>query len=396
MGNKKRILNYITAAMIFVWTVGILTAATYIYQQGIGKTFEMALLSSVGTGCLLYTLASSRIEKLFRYDISEHMWRFYVIYMFSVLITGLLPLLPYTGWIFPALGLALALFSNSRIGIVSVGILISFAVMLSDAPIYVWMLYFVISVVCIILFERLDVKYETGLRMGIVMMLYTVCLFGMEIFLMEDTIELESFMIPCISLFANFILFSMTLRMYSVWVVHKQKDIYAIINDQEYDLIKEYKEDAELYYNAIHTAYFCEKIARKLNMDVDLAKAGGYYHKIIPEKAKKEEVSIQEICDRYQFPKEVGQLLVEYTDKSIPLHKREATVVLYADTMVSSIMYLFRKDSKMEPDYQAIAASIFKRKYESGVLRHSEISMNDLRVMEKIFAGEKLYYDFLR
>ena len=89
-------------------------------------------------------------------------------------------------------------------------------------------------------------------------------------------------------------------------------------------------------------------------------------------------------------------MLAEYTDKSIPLHKKETTVVLFADTMVSSIMYLFRKDSGMEPDYQAIAASIFKRKQESGVLRHSDISMNDLRVMEKIFAGEKLYYDFLR
>lgn len=396
MGNKRKIINYVIDIMIFVWTVGILTAATYIYQQGIGKTFEMILLSSVGTGCLLYTLAISRIEKLFRYDIGEHMWRFYVIYMFSVLITGLLPLLPYTGWIFPALGLALALFSNSRIGIVSVGMLISFAVMLSDAPIYVWILYFVISVVCIMLFERLDVKYETGLRLGIVMMLYTVCLFGMEVFLTEDTLEIETFMIPCISLFANLILFSVTLRLYSVWVVHKQKDIYAIINDQEYELIKEFKEETELYYNAIHTAYFCEKIARKLNMDVDLAKAGGYYHKIIPEKARKEDGSIQEICDRYQFPREVGQLLAEYTDKSIPLHKKETTVVLFADTMVSSIMYLFRKDSGMEPDYQAIAASIFKRKQESGVLRHSDISMNDLRVMEKIFAGEKLYYDFLR
>ena len=188
--------------------------------------------------------------------------------------------------------------------------------------------------------------------------------------------------LPESAFIANLILFSVTLRLYSVWVVHKQ--------------IKEFKEETELYYNAIHTAYFCEKIARKLNMDVDLAKAGGYYHKIIPEKARKEDGSIQEICDRYQFPREVGQLLAEYTDKSIPLHKKETTVVLFADTMVSSIMYLFRKDSGMEPDYQAIAASIFKRKQESGVLRHSDISMNDLRVMEKIFAGEKLYYDFLR
>ena len=40
--------------------------------------------------------------------------------------------------------------------------------------------------------------------------------------------------------------------------------------------------------------------------------------------------------------------------------------------------------------------SEFKRKIDSGVLNKSEISFADLIKINKIYTGEKTYYDFLR
>ncbi len=50
----------------------------------------------------------------------------------------------------------------------------------------------------------------------------------------------------------------------------------------------------------------------------------------------------------------------------------------------------------MSKGYEKIATAIIRRKIESGVLNNSEISLSDLGGIEKIYTGEKLYYDFLR
>ncbi len=68
------------------------------------------------------------------------------------------------------------------------------------------------------------------------------------------------------------------------------------------------EEDRQTYYNAIHTAYFAEKTARLLHMDVDVAKNGGYYHRIIVLECRKQEKTLEEICKDNKFPPEAVRL----------------------------------------------------------------------------------------
>ena len=75
---------------------------------------------------------------------------------------------------------------------------------------------------------------------------------------------------------------------------------------------------------------------------------------------------------------------------------KETAVVYLADSVVSSIMYLLDKDDNKEVDFAQIAIAVMKRKIDSGILNKSDISISELCGMEKIFTGEKLYYDFLR
>lgn len=196
------------------------------------------------------------------------------------------------------------------------------------------------------------------------------------------------------------------LRFYCAVVIDREKGKYLMINDQEYKMLAKYKEeDRQLYYNAIHTAYFAEKTARLLHMDVDVAKNGGYYHRIIVSECKAREKSLEEICKENKFPPKAVQLLQEYNYKSQPMKMRETVAVYIADCVVSAIMYLIDKekseenkqeDEKAGNDYAKVALGVVRRKINSGLLNKSDISLSDLGGLEKIYTGEKLYYDFLR
>ena len=66
-------------------------------------------------------------------------------------------------------------------------------------------------------------------------------------------------------------------------------------------------------------------------------------------------------------------------------------------------MYLISKErsnegsaQKTEMDYGKLATAVIRRKIESKILNDSDITLSDLGGIEKIYTGEKLYYDFLR
>ena len=75
---------------------------------------------------------------------------------------------------------------------------------------------------------------------------------------------------------------------------------------------------------------------------------------------------------------------------------KETIIVLFADCIVSSILYLFEKDPRAQLDYKKLIDTVFKKKLETDELWDNEISLAQLYEMKKIFVEEKLYYDFLR
>ena len=83
-------------------------------------------------------------------------------------------------------------------------------------------------------------------------------------------------------------------------------------------------------------------------------------------------------------------------DESEKVVSRETIVVLFADCVVSSLLYLFEKDPKAELDYAQLVNTVFRKKFETDELWSNEISLAQITEMKKIFTEEKLYYDFLR
>lgn len=395
--SKTKWKNAILLVVMFLISMFATGIAAYFYGKSFREIFMLLIVSAASFGSVIFSFEQSNIYQRLHYDNGNHYARFVCMFIISIVAGCMLPFLPSGGWAVPAIALALTLFSNTATGLMAYAGVLGICVYFSDASILIFLIYFLVGAIISILFEGLDEDYKTGVPMSVAVILYTVVMAAKIMFENQGMPDMELFIIPMINVFITILLMMAVLRLYCAAVIDKEKGKFLVINDQEFPLLAKYKEENEqLYYNAIHTAYFAEKAARMLHMDVNVAKCGGYYHKIIVAECRKEEKTLEEICQMYKFPPKAMQLLQEYNYKSLMLKMKETVVVYLADSVVSSIMYLLEKEQKNEIDYGKIATAIIRRKVDSGILNQSDISLSELGGMEKIFTGEKLYYDFLR
>ena len=395
--GKTKWQNVILIVIMFLFSMFATGIAAYYYGKSFREIFMLLIVSAASFGSVIFSYEQSNIYQRLHYDNGNYYARFVFMFIISIIVGCLLPLLPSGGWAVPAIALAMTLFSNTTTGLMAYAGILGICVYFSDASILIFLIYFLVGGIISVLFEGLDEDYRTGAPMLVAVILYTVVMTAKIMFENQGIPDLEKYIIPIINVFITILLMMAVLRLYCAVVIDKEKGKYLVINDQEFPLLAKYKEENEaLYYNAIHTAYFAEKAARMLHMDVNIAKCGGYYHKIIVAECRKEEKTLEEICQMYKFPPKSVQLLQEYNYKSLTLKMKETVVVYLADSVVSSIMYLLEKEQKNEIDYGKIATAIIHRKIDSGILNQSDISLSELGGMEKIFTGEKLYYDFLR
>lgn len=394
--SLQKVWIVIGMLVVSIPSVGV---AAYLYEKSFRDIFILLMIVTACFGMTVFSFFQSKLFGALHYDNGGHLLRFAIVFLMGVAASCMLPILPEAGWILPALALALTLFSNTVTGLNAYAGFVSVCAYFASAEILTLLLYLLTGVIFAVLFERLDDDYRTGTPLSAAMMIYIIELAANIVFESHGTLDADVFVMPVINAFVTFILMLMVLRFYCAVVIDKDKGNYLRINDQEYELLAKYKEeDRQTYYNAIHTAYFAEKTARLLHMDVDVAKNGGYYHRIIVLECRKQEKTLEEICKDNKFPLEAVRLLQEYNYKSHPMKMRETVAVYLADCVVSSIMYLIRKaeEKPVELDYGKIATAIIHRKLESKVLNNSDISLADLGGIEKIYTGEKLYYDFLR
>lgn len=376
--------------------------SAYYYGKSFRDIFVFLMIAAASFGAVVFSLIQSDIYHTLHYDNGAHYIRFVLVFLAGVAACCLLPSLPDSGWAVPALALALTLFSNTVTGIIAYAGLVSICAYFSGTDILAFLLYFLTGSVFAVLFEELDEDYKTGPPLFIAMVLYSTCMAAKTVYQSYGAMNADIFIMPIINIFITFILMLAVLRFYCAAAIDREKGKYLLINDQEYEMLAKYKtEDKQLYYNAIHTAYFAEKTARLLHMDVNVAKNGGYYHKIIVAECKKQDKTLEEICKENKFPPKAVQLLQEFNYKAQPIKMKETVAVYLADCVVSTITYLLDKnhttDEPMENvDYGKVAVAVLRRKIDLGILNDSDISLADIGGMEKLYTGEKLYYDFLR
>ena len=87
----------------------------------------------------------------------------------------------------------------------------------------------------------------------------------------------------------------------------------------------------------------------------------------------------------------------EYIEpSSVSVRSKEALTISLTETVISSIMYLIKKNKDAKIDYDQLIDKVFDKKEADGELKNSDITFREYDQMKKILKKEKLYYDFLR
>lgn len=395
--NINVIRRIIVFMLMFPASGVIAWLGSMLYQCRTEMMIRNIVMVLAGTGIVIFSFTFGESSGFFTYRNEGRYGRFALTYLISLVASVFLPYLPVAGWPFLVFFVMLGMFSNAMTGLAagSLGLLLSVNFAGCDYAIF-W-LYFISGMAGILVFATLDEDFKVGIPVAISLLILTLCLTANVILFSRDKLSIGQFMIPAINLMVCCILLLVCLKLVSSTVIHRYRDRYMEINDPECPLLVQLKElSKEEYYHAIHTAYLGDKIARNLGIDDAAVKACGYYHRIGKLKGENTWENVSAICDKYHFPPKTKQILREYVDQDAKMVSKETVVVLFADCIVSSILYLFAKDPKAELDYAQLIDTVFQKKFETDELWGNEISLAQIHQMKKIFIQEKLYYDFLR
>lgn len=383
--------------MMFFVSGGIAFAGSLLYQPETQMLMRNTVMVLAGSGIVIYAYLLSEEMDWFTYRNEGKYGKFAFVYLGSLVAAVFFPYLPVTGWPFLVLFILLGVFSNGITGIAAGSVCLLLAVNFSGGDMSVFWLYFISGLAGILMFSNLNDEFLVGLPVIISLSVLILCLTANVILFSREQLSAEQFTIPALNMMTCCILLLIILKAFSSSVIHKDQEKYMEINDPECPLLVQLKNlSREEYYHAIHTAYLGDRIAKRLRLDDAAVKACGYYHRIGKLKGENTWENVSAICDEYHFPAKTKRILKEYVDGSESVVSKETIIVLFADCIVSSILYLFEKDPKAQLDYKQLIDTVFKKKLETDELWGNEISLAQLHEMKEIFVEEKLYYDFLR
>lgn len=394
--NKKKEPVYLVNSILVVITVLLVTAGGFLKHAGGAELLRNAILAGTGAflTCFLFLSEKDRLSE--KNASPARTSRFAVSYGICLAVSLCCAFLPPAGWPFLVVFVMMSLFCGFLPGICGGISFLTFSVLLAGADISIFALYVLTGLLGACLFSRLDEKYRIALPLFVSLSFLFAAETACVVLFANETLKWELFLIPALNVIISLILLLILLKVYSGMEIFKYRIKYLEINDQEFELLVNIKEkDKNVYYRAVHAAYFSERIAQALSLDADAAKTAAYYANAgilykEPEKdLEKEFVS-------YGFPPYARQLLRELTVKNTGIRHKEAAVVYMADAVISSILYLFEKKQDTKTDYAAVIETVFQKKWESGSLKNSELTFAEWNRMKKIFKEEKLYYDFLR
>ena len=383
---------------IFFLSVFISGVAAFLYGYTAKEITNILIMSSVSTGCVIFAIEEGRISGGFLFDNRENLWRFTILYFFFLTGRVVFPMFPAGGWPYVAIFTGLMLFSGQLIAVCAGCNLLFISMLLSpSSSTDLFVIYFISGMAGVLLFSALDESFRVWLPLMIALMVQFIGLSLHEVLLVNEAFHPEMFLVPAVNILINLILLLILLKFFSFSIIYRTRDTYMDINDPECPLLVKLKEfSKEEYFHAIHTAYLCDRIAKKLSLDDAAAKAGGYYHKIGILKGENSFENVKLVLEDYEIPDKVMVILEEYLNKDEDIVSKETAILLISDTIISSISYLFSKDANASLDYEKLIQAVFKKKMDSGILNHNNLSLRELEEIKKILMEEKLYYDFLR
>ena len=247
------------------------------------------------------------------------------------------------------------------------------------------------------LFSSIDEEFRILIPMVVSLSAQFVCLCLSGVLFTNRSFEIDLFLIPLLNIIICTILILIILKILSFTFVYKKDDKFMEILDPEFELLanlKNYSKDE--YDHSIYTAVLCSKLALKMEIEEPVAKALGLYHRIGLLRGENSWENAEGLLKEFDFPEDIVSYLGEYYNKDSGIKSRYAAVLIIAETMISSVSYLFSKDKNTNINFEKLVDTVVDKKRESGVFDNSKLTFEDIGIIKKTLCEEKLFYDFLR
>ena len=393
--NKKQLV--IVGITLFLSTVLLTAGAMFLYKKSYGDMLSIGVLCVLFALFLTFSFYYELLHKTFDYDNSEHVYRFLTVYEISLVLSLLYPFSERSGWMFVALSVSIALFSNSIVSVFASTGLIALTTLLSDSSdVKTFIVHFLSAMISIALFRSIDEYFKVSFSIFMSMLSLFVLETAGFIFLENKELSFEQFIMPIVNVAINTIVLFWILKYFNDTIANRYRNKYLELNDQEYSALAKLKEiSKEEYLRSIHTAYLAERIALACGCNVDMAKNLAYYHRI-KKCFEFDHDAMVNFVKENNFPPEAAETVVEFSDKTAPLVKKEACIVYLSDKLISSIMQIFAADNQKKVDYGELIDTLLDKHYIKNALSDSDLTQRDLGNVRAIMKRETLYYDFLR
>lgn len=400
--EKKQEINItlIKEVGISILAIALMTSIvgflTYILNRPVSEIIRNTVTFLWGDLIIIFLWYQSKIYKNLEYDNELQPLRFLIVFIICFGVSMGMIFAPTSVWVFLSIMVVLAMFSNTIIGLTSGSVLLLITASLSDsANMYIFFLYFMIGLIGVSLFRNLDLNFEVAGPLCVSGIASLILQTAYIVIFENQPFSLSIMIMPILNLFINMVLLFLILKYFSKLSMYLLQDKYSDINDQEFPIMAELKKThKDKYFEAIHTAYLGERIARKLNMNDKAVKGGCYYYKIAGDTVKTEDGMQVPISDYYEFPDELKALIQE-CQRGI-YGSKESCVVLTSNKVIRSILVAQRNHKESGISYDDIIDAIFDKMIHTELLESCDISIRELKIMKKTYIEENLYYDFLR
>jgi len=395
--KNKTFLQKTLPILVFLSGVAVTIGLAVWRQMSAGDVIRNTIVMVFAFFALSAGMVTSIERETMLYDNREHLGRFAMVYLAGLGMVCAAFYLPPKIWPVIVLAVALSLTSNAVVGMSAYVTLMLLIALSTGGQAYIFYMNIIVGLIAITLFKDIDEEFHYMGALCVSCIALLVCENAFYLLYENTRPSLNQYVLPLLNVFVSCLLLLFGLKYYSKKVVHLYQDKYQQINDPEFVLLaKLKKENPKAYYHAVHTAYFCDKIALRIGADQYLCKALGYYSQMQKFRQLADDKEQMDFVRYYQFPPDLSQALAELSDKEIPLRRKETAIAYFADAVVTSIHYFFERDKNAVIDYKQAIPLIFKRKTDSGILKESDLTMGELEAMKELFVEENLYYDFLR
>lgn len=385
-----------------VWEIAMLVVtasasafAVWLYDGSLSEILRMFFVSAMACGCTVFAMENEPL----RVDLSRNASKgpFVMVYFLFFACALVFPLLPEVTWPYPALFIGLALLGGKTAGICSGVTLLTITSFLRPGfGMELFSLYLISGLLGVLLFSGATEAFRMLYPVFVLTAAHFLCMCISAVLMKPERFRLSMLLEPAAGTFLSLAVLALVWS-YGRRVLFGSGKGSAELNDPVSPLLRQLMEcSEEEYFHSIHTAYLCDRIARGIGLDADAVRMAGYYHRIGILHGIRSWENTRLIMKEHQFPDTVCRLLGDYLQGGDGIVSKEAAVLLFADTMISSLRYLFSENSEAVVDYPELTKVVSDKILASGELRNSRISLWELEEIKRILVEEEKYYEFLR